>query len=112
RSGHPHPDQQVAVTHRSRTRRAARPAETLRSFRVTLAKRFARPRFAAFRVRFRVVLQPQRDRIDAEPNRELVDRGFETERAGRFAGAAVEGWSAEIELDEPLARLDVRHVIE
>src|SRR6185295_4632920 len=101
-SGHAPADQPAAVAHGAWFARAARPSETLRRQRVAGPQLFAGPRFARGRFRFRVITQPQIQRIHAERVSKLVERTFDCKTAGRFSRRTLEGGYADIQLRQPL----------
>ena len=67
---------------------------------------------SAFRIRLRIVLEPERNGIETERGGQFIHRRLETKGAGRLARSAVERRRAEIEPDKPLAGVDVRARVE
>ncbi len=101
-------DEEVAVAHRARRRAPTGPAEARGALPVAGAERFTRPGLSVLRVGLGVVAQPERDRVELERVRQLVQRGLQRERPGRLAGRALERRGRNVEPHEAVRRLDVR----
>ena len=112
RRRHAEADQLVALAHRARCGRAAIPTETVRTLSITFEQMFARPGQTARWIAIGVIAHAHFQRIDAGGDGEFVERALERKRARCFARRAHRGRRCDIEHDVPMARTQIRHVVE
>ncbi|MCY1216472.1 hypothetical protein D9M72_283450 [compost metagenome] len=112
RGGHAQAHQLAVGVHRTRFGVAARPVEALGGIPIAFTQRFTGERQLLLRVGIGVVAQAQRDRVDAELFRQLVQRAFQRKAASSFSRRPHESRGADVQLDQPLAGLLVGAGIE
>ncbi len=102
----PADQQSGGVAHLPRRKWTALPAEALGTLPVTLAQRLRGERLARDRLDVGIVLEPERQRIDAAGIRHLVNGALERDRAGRFPRRAHEERRADVDPDRFMRRGD------
>src|SRR5215831_13356535 len=96
RRRHSPADEHAPIAHRARRGTAALPSESRGRVAVAVVQMLARKWLAALGLALGVIAQSERDRIDVECIRKLVERDFEREGSRRESGCTLKRRSPDV----------------